>query len=110
MSWCGSLLLLTRRRYVFYSFVRVVIAKNAELNAEWGALAGHGSADRTRNLHGSRESARILDLIGYSFSHLFVVFSFYHLLAVDVDGYPAGAALCHKPVVCGKDGLNVRHG
>ena len=33
-----------------------------------------------------------------------------HLLAVDVDGYPAGAALCHKPVVCGKDGLNVRHG
>ena len=32
-----------------------------------------------------------------------------HLLAVDVDGYPAGAALCHKPVVCGKDGLNVRH-
>ena len=34
----------------------------------------------------------------------------FHLLAVDVDGYPAGAALCHKPVVCGKDGLNVRHG
>ena len=33
-----------------------------------------------------------------------------HLLAVDVDGYPAGAALCHKPVVCGKDGLNARHG
>ena len=33
-----------------------------------------------------------------------------HLLAVDVDGYPAGAALCHKPVVCGKNGLNVRHG
>ena len=32
-----------------------------------------------------------------------------HLLAVDVDGYPAGAALCHKLVVCGKDGLNVRH-
>ena len=24
------------------------------------------------------------------------------LLAVDVDGYPAGAALCHKLVVCGK--------
>ena len=23
-----------------------------------------------------------------------------HLLAVDVDVYPAGAALCHKPVVC----------
>ena len=21
--------------------------------------------------------------------------------SVDVDGYPAGAALCHKPVVCG---------
>ena len=34
----------------------------------------------------------------------------FHLLAVNVDGYPAGAALCHKPVVCGKDGLNVRHG
>ena len=33
-----------------------------------------------------------------------------HLLAVDVDGYPAGAALCHKPVVCGKDASNVRHG
>ena len=32
------------------------------------------------------------------------------LLAVDVDGYPAGAALCHRPVVCGKNGLNVRHG
>ena len=28
-----------------------------------------------------------------------------HLLAVDVDGCPAGAALCHKLVVCGKDGL-----
>ena len=25
-----------------------------------------------------------------------------HLLAVDVDGYPAGAALCHKPVVLWK--------
>ena len=24
-----------------------------------------------------------------------------HLLAVYEDGYPAGAALCHKPVVCG---------
>ena len=34
----------------------------------------------------------------------------FHLLAVDVDGYPAGAALCHKLVVCGKDGLNIRHG
>jgi len=33
-----------------------------------------------------------------------------HLLAVDVDGYPAGAALCHKSVVCGKNGLNARHG
>ena len=33
-----------------------------------------------------------------------------HLLAVDVDGYPAGAALCHKPIVCGKDASNVRHG
>ena len=33
-----------------------------------------------------------------------------HLLAVDVDGYPAGAALCHKSVVCGKDGLNACHG
>ena len=32
------------------------------------------------------------------------------LIAVDVDGYPAGAALCHKLVVCGKDGLNARHG
>ena len=32
------------------------------------------------------------------------------LLAVDVEDYPAGAALCHKLVVCGKDGLNVRHG
>ena len=34
----------------------------------------------------------------------------FHLLAVDVDGYSAGAALCHKLVVCGKDGLNIRHG
>lgn len=33
-----------------------------------------------------------------------------HLLAVDVDSYPAGAALCHKLVVCGKDASNVRHG
>ena len=33
-----------------------------------------------------------------------------HLFAVDVDGYPAGAALCHKLVVCGKDASNVRHG
>ena len=33
-----------------------------------------------------------------------------HLLAVDVDGYPAGAALCHKPVVCGIDCTNIRHG
>ena len=24
-----------------------------------------------------------------------------NLLAIDVDGYPAGAALCHKLVVCG---------
>ena len=33
----------------------------------------------------------------------------FHLLAIDVDGYPAGAALCHKPVVCGKDASNIRH-
>jgi hypothetical protein len=26
-----------------------------------------------------------------------------HLLAVDVDGSPAGAVLCHKPVVYGRD-------
>jgi len=32
------------------------------------------------------------------------------VLAVDVDVYPAGAALCHKPVVCCKDASNIRHG
>ena len=30
-------------------------------------------------------------------------------LAVDVDGYPAGACLCHKLMFCGKYGRNVRH-
>ena len=34
--------------------------------------------------------------------------NFYTLFGT-VSGYPAGAALCHKPVVCGKDGLNSRH-
>jgi len=29
---------------------------------------------------------------------------------ITLDGYPAGAALCHKPVVCGKDASNIRHG
>jgi len=34
---------------------------------------------------------------------------FWGYYPVDVDGYPAGAALCHKLAVYGKDGLNVRH-
>ena len=34
----------------------------------------------------------------------------FHLLAVNVDGYPAGAARCHKTVDCGKDFLIIRHG